>query len=161
MVVSATFENRGDDFLMRPAKDIFLEYLAENGFKVTPQRMAVLEALEQEEGHLTSEELYERIKAQDPSLGQATVYRTMKLLCEAGLARAVNFGDGVTRYEFSHGATHHDHLICERCQRNIEVVDYEIERLQEELARKHGFTLTRHKMYLYGLCPDCQGLEED
>jgi Fur family ferric uptake transcriptional regulator len=84
-------------------------------------------------------------------------------LAEAGLAKAVNFGDGVTRYEFCYGLPHHDHLICERCRRNIEVVDDDIERLQEELAKKHGFTLTRHKMYLYGVCPECRdkGRDED
>ncbi|MDK2955636.1 MAG: Fur family transcriptional regulator, ferric uptake regulator [Desulfovibrionales bacterium] len=148
---------------MKSAKEVFTIYLSRHGLKITPQRMAILDVFEEEDGHLTSEELYERIKRLDPSIGQATVYRTLKLLAEAGLAKAVNFGDGVTRYEFCYGLTHHDHLICERCRRNIEVVDDDIERLQEELAKKHGFTLTRHKMYLYGVCPECRdkGRDED
>ena len=74
---------------------------------------------------------------------------------EAGLAREVRFGDGLARYEHAADA-HHDHLICENCGRNIEVVDSQIEELQDALARKHGFKPTFHRLYLYGICPDCQ-----
>ena len=79
----------------------------------------------------------------------------VKLLCEAELAREVRFGDGIARYEMR-GESHHDHLICERCGQNIEVVDPEIERLQEALARRHGFVPTFHRLYLYGICPACR-----
>ena len=108
----------------------------------------------QEEGHLTIDDLYGRVQRQDPTVGQSTVYRTMKLLCEAGLAKEVSFGGGVVRYEQA-SDWHHDHLICECCGKSIEVVDPKIEALQERLVRQYGFTPTQHRLYLYGVCPDC------
>ena len=120
---------------------IFRSFLKNKGLRNTPQRQQIMEVFFNESGHLTTEEIYDRVRKEDPSLGQATVYRTMKLLCEAGLAREVRFGDGLARYEHAADA-HHDHLICENCGRNIEVVDSQIEELQDALARKHGFKPT-------------------
>ncbi len=135
---------------------ILKNYLAAQNLKLTPQRKLILDMFLQEKGHLTSEELYDKIKKQAPSIGQATVYRTLKLFSEAELAREVHFGDGVTRYEINHSDAHHDHILCDICGKTLEVVDDEIERLQEQLAKAHGFSLTRHKMYLYGICAGCQ-----
>ena len=133
----------------------FERYLKSKGLRNTLQRQHIIDVFLAEAGHLTTEELFERVLKVDPSLGQATMYRTMKLLCEAGLAREVRFDDGVARYEHS-CSEHHDHLICERCGINTEVVDPEIERLQEALARKHGFIPTSHRLYLYGICAACR-----
>ena len=142
--------------LMKDPYAIFAEFIARKKLKMTPQRRQILGVFLSEEGHVTSEELYQQVKQACPSIGQATVYRTLKLLADSGLAKAVEFGDGVVRYEIFYGQSHHDHLICEQCGVNVEVVDPAIERLQEEVARRHGFSLTGHKLYLYGLCPDCQ-----
>ena len=139
-----------------PAHQVFQEYLAKNQLKLTPQRMCILDVFLRYRGHMASEELYEQVKKRDPHIGQATVYRTLKLLSGSGLAKEVHFGDGLTRYENTHGEEHHDHLICERCGKNMEVVDPRIEALQEELAARHGFSLTSHRMYLYGLCAECR-----
>lgn len=135
----------------------FADYAARQRLKMTPQRRHILDVFLKQSGHVTSEELYERVKQAYKTIGQATVYRTLKLLSGAGIAKEVDFGDGVTRYERQHGDDHHDHLICERCGKNVEVLDETIEKLQEEVAARHGFTLTRHKMYLYGVCSDCRG----
>ncbi|NOZ26301.1 MAG: transcriptional repressor [Nitrospirae bacterium] len=137
-------------------KDIFVRFLADRGMRMTNQRGLILDAFLRTEKHLSPEELYGLIRRKDRSIGQATVYRTLKLLSEAGLAREVDFGDGVLRYEHSYGHEHHDHIICERCHRNMEVVDERIEELQERLAKKYGFRLTGHKMYLYGICRECR-----
>ncbi len=134
----------------------FRDFLRRNEYKLTPQRELILDTFLHMEGHPAPEELYDAVKKRDPSVGQATVYRTLKLLSQAGMAKELHFGDGLTRYEHKYGQTHHDHLICERCGTNIEVVDETIERLQEELAAKHGFRLTGHRMYLYGVCKDCR-----
>ncbi|EFL49501.1 ferric uptake regulator, Fur family [Solidesulfovibrio fructosivorans JJ]] len=134
----------------------FAEFIARKKLKMTPQRRRILEVFLSEEGHVTSEELYQKVKREYDGIGQATVYRTLKLLADSGLAKAVEFGDGALRYEILYGQSHHDHLICECCGINVEVVDPSIERLQEEVARRHGFKLTAHKLYLYGICPDCQ-----
>ncbi len=141
-------------------KALFRAHLRSRGLRMTPQREQIMDIFLHEAGHLTTEELYLRIQSLDPSLGQATVYRTVKLLCEAGVAREVRFGDGVARYEKSSEA-HHDHLICERCGKNLEVLDPEIERLQEALARAHGFVPTFHRLYLYGICSECREQPEN
>ncbi len=141
---------------MQDAYTKFADYVATQRLKMTPQRRHILEVFLGQSGHVTSEELYELVKKSYKTIGQATVYRTLKHLSGSGLAKEVDFGDGITRYEL-HGQDHHDHLICERCGRNEEVLNETIEKLQVEVAKRHGFTLTRHKMYLYGLCPDCQG----
>ncbi|MBG0776249.1 MAG: transcriptional repressor [Desulfovibrionaceae bacterium] len=141
---------------MKDPQTIFHEYLVRNKLKMTPQRRLILEVFLASGEHLASEELYRQVRDRDPSIGQATVYRTLKLLHDAGIAGSYHFGDGVVRYEPRYGQQHHDHLICERCGKNIEVVDEKIERLQEELAKRHGFVLTGHRMYLYGLCSECR-----
>lgn len=99
----------------------------------------------------------ERVRQLDPQVSLATVYRTMKLLTEVGLASPHRFGDRITRYEPSeHDHEHHDHLICTACNKIIEFVNEKIEHLQHEVAEANGFLVTHHKMELYGLCAQCQ-----
>lgn len=141
---------------MNDATKAFAEYIAREGLKMTPQRRVILSTFMRIKDHVSAEELYTMVKKEDPAVGQATVYRTVKLLAESGLAETVDFGDGVARYEPHFGQEHHDHLICERCGKNVEILDPNIERLQEEAAKRYGFTLTRHKMYLFGICKDCK-----
>jgi len=137
---------------------VFSDYAEQKRLKMTPQRRLILDVFLRERGHVTSEELYNKVKLANQSVGQATVYRTLKLLSGSGLAKELDFGDGVTRYEQTYGHSHHDHLICERCGKNVEVVDQDIEVIQERVAREHGFSLTGHVMYLYGICADCSRL---
>lgn len=141
---------------MKPPLEVFADYLADANLKMTPQRKLILETILKRNDHVSSEELYARVKKKDSSIGQATVYRTLKLLNEAGIIEPLDFADGVTRYEPSYGKEHHDHLICEKCGKNIEILDETIEKRQENIAKKHGFILCSHKMYLYGLCSDCK-----
>ncbi len=138
---------------------IFEEHIAERGFRMTRQRALILDIFLKKEGHLSPEELYDLVKAKDPTVGRATVYRMLRLMREADLARKVDLGDGLSRYEHKYGHAHHDHLICLRCGKAIEVVDEAIEALQEKLARKHGYKLTAHEMDLFGLCPSCKKKE--
>ncbi len=123
---------------------------------MTSQRRLILDVFLASHGHLSSEDLYAAVAKHDPSVGQATVYRTLKLLAESGLAREVHFGDGVARYEVIYGHEHHDHLVCEQCGKALGVVDERIEELQEQIAQREGWTLTGHRMCLYGICPQCQ-----
>ncbi len=141
---------------MKRALRDFADYIAASGLKNTPQRRLIAEVFLKAGKHVGSEELHAMVRTTDAGVGQATVYRTLKLLCEAGLAKEMYFGDGITRYEPVLDDSHHDHLICTHCGRNIEVVDENIERLQEELAARHGFSLISHRMYLYGECPECR-----
>jgi Fur family ferric uptake transcriptional regulator len=139
----------------------FRDYLSNKGYKVTQQRMGITHAFFDFDGHPTAEELLNAVRKRDPSVSQATVYRTLKLLSEAGLAKEMHFGDGMARFErYRDEKEHHDHLICERCGQTIEFFSAEIERLQEKFAKRHQFTPTRHRLYLYGICPICRKTEE-
>lgn len=133
----------------------FAKYLKEKHLRVTPQREKILEVFLESEGHLSMEELFLLVRQQDRSIGQVTVYRTLKLLCEAGLASALNFEEGMVRYE-PMTMHHHDHLVCEKCGKKVEFMDREIEGRQKALCREFGFRLTTHHMVLYGICSDCQ-----
>src|SRR3990172_12102695 len=109
-------------------------YLEGHNLKHTKQREAILEAFVEAKGHITSEEIYKRVKDKYPHIGYTTVYRTMKLLCDAGLANERHFEDGVTRYEIQH--EHHDHLVCVRCGKIIEFECAMIESAQDQIASR-------------------------
>jgi Fur family ferric uptake transcriptional regulator len=131
-------------------------YLAGQGLKSTRQRNRILEALLASRGHLSAEELYLLVKKADSRIGYATVYRTLKLLTDAGLAHERRFADGVTRFEQTAAEKHHDHLICTRCGKIIEFENQQIEKLQKDVAKMNQFTVQSHKLELYGLCEACQ-----
>ena len=135
---------------------IFKEHLRRQGLKSTAQRDDIAHVFFASRGHISVEELYHEVKQVNSRIGYATVYRTMKLLTECGLAVERHFRDGEARYEGVADGHHHDHLICERCGTIIEFEEARIEALQAEVARGLGFRLTGHKMELYGLCRECQ-----
>ena len=132
------------------------EYMVRHGLRSTEQRRIVTEMFFTSEGHLSIEDLLEQVREAEPKIGYATVYRTLKLLKECGLAWERHFGDGVSRYEVAWEDEHHDHLICLDCEKIVEFEDRKIEALQEKVASRHGFKLVRHKLELYGICDDCQ-----
>jgi Fur family ferric uptake transcriptional regulator len=134
--------------------------LAQRGLKSTRQRSLIVDTFLAVKGHLDVDALLARVRRADPKISAATVYRTMKLLAEIGIAHAQRFGDGHTRYESAVDRHHHDHLICTRCGDIIEFENDRIEALQDSVARRHGFKVTRHKLELYGLCQACQKAAE-
>ena len=142
---------------MSALRDRLAEYMEKKGLRSTSQRRLVTEIFFKADGHLSIEDLWAKVRRRDPKMGYATIYRTLKLLTESGLAYERKFGDGVSRYEVAHEDEHHDHLICTSCNKIVEFEDHQIEELQTGLAKKHGFRLTRHIHELYGLCGDCQG----
>ncbi|MBQ7586246.1 MAG: transcriptional repressor [Desulfovibrionaceae bacterium] len=136
--------------------DNFISFMKRKGMNITNQRKTIAEKFFSLEGHHSLEEIYHIIAQEDPSIGQTTVYRTLKLLCEAGLATEIHFTDDLTRYEVAGHSTHHDHLICVECGTIIEIYDPSIEVWQKEIAASHGFVLSGHIHNLYGLCSDCR-----
>ena len=132
------------------------DYISTKNLKHSKQRQEILDIFLSLDRHLTAEELYRLARKRYPSIGFATIYRTLKLLCEAGLCRELKFDDGTTRYEHLYEHRHHDHLICTKCGRFVEVVDTGIEDLQERLFKRHGFYPQRHRMELYGVCKKCK-----
>ena len=137
-------------------KEIFLEHIQKAGLRRTGQRDLILEIFLRTEEHLTSEDLYFLVHREDPSVGHTTVYRTLKLLTEAGLAREVRFGDNKTYYEHHYNHAHHDHMICTECGKVIEFFSQDIENLQDQMADKFGFRPTHHSLRLWGICSECQ-----
>jgi Fur family ferric uptake transcriptional regulator len=137
-------------------KEIFLEHIQKAGLRRTGQRDLILEIFLRTEEHLTSEDLYFLVHREDPSVGHTTVYRTLKLLTEAGLAREVRFGDNKTYYEHHYNHAHHDHMICTECGRVLEFFSQDIENLQDQMADKFGFRPTHHSLRMWGVCSDCQ-----
>ncbi len=133
-----------------------MEYLAGQGLRSTSQRDTILGVFVDAGRHVSAEELYALVKKSHQGIGYATVYRTLKLLADAGLAEERRFEDGFTRYEYRATDGHHDHLICTRCGRIIEFENERIEQLQQDVARKNRFLVQSHKLELYGLCAACQ-----
>ena len=146
----ATLVSMGHEF----ERETLNRYLGEHNLKHTRQREIILETFLESKGHVSSEDLYQKIRPANPRIGYTTVYRTMKLLVEAGLAEERNFDDGVTRYEIEHD--HHDHLVCTLCGKIVEFESDLIEKTQSDIAEKNGFLILRHRHELYGLCPDCR-----
>jgi Fur family ferric uptake transcriptional regulator len=134
----------------------FKQALKERNLKSTSQRDDIARVFFATSGHVSVEELYNEVRKVSPRVGYATVYRTVKLLRECGLAAERHFYDGEARFENAEQEHHHDHLICERCGRIVEFTNDRIEELQETVAAKLGFVISRHKMELYGLCAACR-----
>jgi Fur family ferric uptake transcriptional regulator len=133
----------------------FREFLRRKGLKSTRQRDLIVSEFAQIRGHVSVEELMQRVRKIDAGVGTPTVYRTLKLLVDAGLAGARNFGEGFARYE-PLGEDHHDHLICESCGRIVEFHDERIEQRQEEVAARLGYRVTHHRHELFGICQSCR-----
>lgn len=131
-------------------------YLTKNRLKSTKQRDMIVDAFYGMNGkHVTIEELLEASRKKNSNIGYATVYRTLMLLVDAGIATQRHFHEGQSLFELVTDE-HHDHLICTNCNKIIEFENEEIEKLQEKVAKKFNFKLTGHRMELYGLCPKCQ-----
>ncbi len=134
---------------------VFREHLHRLGLKWTAQRDDIAQVFFASKRHISVEELYHAVKRVNPRIGYATVYRTMKLLTECGLAIESHFLNGEARYESTEGH-HHDHLICTECGTIVEFEEERIEALQREVAKRAGFLFTGHRMELYGVCAACQ-----
>lgn len=135
---------------------LFRQWIKEQGLKATAQRDDIAQVFFATNRHVSVEELYSAVRKVNPRVGYATVYRTLKLLKECGLAAERHFADGQARFENTEEERHHDHLICERCGRIIEFVHPQIEQLQEQVAQRLGFVATNHKMEIYGICKECR-----
>lgn len=138
-------------------KKVFQEYLTQKGLKSTRQREIILDEFLRSPSHLSAEELYLRLRKKHPNIGYATVYRTLKLFAECGIAQEQHFGDKQTRYEAAFEEEHHHHLVCTQCGAIIEFEDPRLDPTYEEIARKHGFFISDHRVDIRGLCSKCQG----
>lgn len=134
-------------------------YMAKKGLRSTVQRRVIVDAFFAGPPHRTIEDLLAEVRTTDRHIGYATVYRTLKLLAEAGVASERRFTDGLSRYELADDdEEHHDHIICEDCGRIVEFEEPRIEELQEGVAKRLGFRIAAHKLELYAHCTktDCE-----
>ena len=106
--------------------------------------------------HFSAEELVQDVRAIDPSVSRMTVFRTLSLLQQAGLAEKHDFRCGPPYYEVTYGKAHHDHLMCIRCGEIIEFQEPRWERLQEAVVKRYGYELLSHTHKLYGVCQGCR-----
>ncbi len=136
--------------------EVLEKYIARHNLKITNQRRVVLDSFLKSENHVSAEDLYKMVSEQDPKIGLATVYRTLALFTQSGLATELDFGDGQKRYEHKYMHSHHDHMICTECGKIVEFNHPMIEKLQKEIAAKHGFKMTSHKLDLFGICGQCK-----
>jgi len=135
------------------------QQLQSQGYKLTPQREATLRVLlENEEDHLSAEDVFMLVKDRSPEIGLATVYRTLELLSELHVVEKMNFGDGVARYDLRNDSSnhHHHHLICVQCGAVDEILEDWLGPLEQRLEREYGFTVMDHRLDFHGICHRCQ-----
>ena len=144
---------------MKNVMDELKDKLKETGFKITPQRRAIIEILlKHESEHLSSEEIYDLVRVDCPEIGLATVYRTMQLLDEIGAISKLNLDDGCIRYELNlneEDAHHHHHLICKSCGKIIEVKEDLLDTIEDEIQNLYKFNILNHDVKFYGTCENC------
>lgn len=135
------------------------EKLKDKGYKLTPQRRAVLDTIAENQGkHLNTKEIYNFVKEKCPEIGLATVYRTLQLLDDMSMISRLNLDDGCIRYELNTDKDDHKHhhLICEICNDIIEVELDLLEFLEEEIEKKYNFIIRDHEVKFFGICSKCQ-----
>ncbi|MGO9711164.1 MAG: Fur family transcriptional regulator [Polyangiaceae bacterium] len=149
-------DHRHDSPNLEHFRSLLQAHMAKKGLRSTDQRRLIVETFFRSPNHVSIEELLAQVRGLDKRIGYATVYRTLKLLAECGVANERRFTDGLTRYELADDASHHDHLICLDCGDIVEFEEPRIEALQEDVAERYGFLLRSHKHEMYGVCPKCQ-----
>jgi Fur family ferric uptake transcriptional regulator len=142
--------------MVREAQQILHQHLKRVGLKHTAQRDTILQTFLETRDHLSTNELHRLVQQKDARIGFTTVYRTLKLLAECGLASEVAFHDGIARFEHQYNRRSHHHMVCTECGGSVEFFSPEVDRLEQEIGRKHHYATTRHTFQIYGVCEDCR-----
>jgi Fur family ferric uptake transcriptional regulator len=142
--------------MVREAQDILHRHLKRVGLKQTAQRDTILCTFLETRDHLSTDELHRLVQKKDVRIGYTTVYRTLKLLAECGLASEVSFHDGIARYEHQYNRRSHHHMVCTRCGSSVEFFSRDVGQLEQEIGRKYRYLATRHTFQIYGICEDCR-----
>jgi len=129
----------------------------DNNYKLTAQRRDILDVLIDNSGkHYSAEELYAEVKKINPDIGLATVYRTLELMCQLGIAHQLDFDSNYKRYELSLEGEHHHHLICVECGKIVEFTDEDMEDFEKRLEKDYDFRIIDHNIKVFGYCKECQ-----
>ena len=131
------------------------ETLSEMGYRLTPQRLMIVDAVEGADSHISAEEIFTQVRAHYPHMNISTIYRTLELLKKLGLATETDLGDGRVRYH-SIKKGHHHHLVCQRCGEVLDIEEKDLSPLWSEIAQKYGFTVNMKHLAFFGLCDKCR-----
>jgi len=140
---------------------VFRASLQELQLPVTQQREAIAGVLFESTGHLSADDIAARLEERGEHVGKATVYRTLNLLVDVGLATEHDFDEGFKRYEARIGASQHDHLICTSCGKVTEFHRDALDELQRDVAEEWGFQPLTRQVKIYGLCAECAAATDE
>ncbi len=141
------------------AKEKFLNFLAQKGLRITAPRQAIIDTVFSTDKHFTADQLLEWSRARDRSISRATIYRTLPLLTESGLVREMDFGKDYKFYDPNY-ADHpnHSHIICQDCEKIVEFESEKIEKLEDEISQKLGFSVATQRLQITGTCEELKKL---
>ena len=139
---------------MDESREHFKVYCSAKGLKNSKQRDKVADVFLKTEEHISALDLYDLMRKDNIGIGYSTVYRTLNLLVDAGLAREIDIGDEL-HFEHKLGHKHHDHFLCVKCGKAIEFSSPKIEKIQNRFAAKYNFSPQKHSLIIYGLCKEC------
>jgi len=133
--------------------------LRHRGYRLTPQRRAVLEVIAGTDEHLTPADIYHRVRGRHRSIGLVTVYRTLDVLSELGLICELRTEDGGRSYLLTRPSEHHHHLVCSNCGKVVNFTGCQLGELERRLSHETGFQIDHHLLEFTGCCPDCQQVD--
>src|SRR5438045_3644691 len=143
------------DAVHKCAKQRFMDFLGEKNLRVTAQRQAIIETAFSTRQHFTAEQLLAWSRRKDKSVSRATVYRTLPLLTESGLVREMDFGKDFKFYDPNYAEhPHHNHIICQDCDRIVEFDSVRIARLENQISRRLGFSVKSHRLQITAACEE-------
>jgi Fur family ferric uptake transcriptional regulator len=134
--------------------------MRQRGYKLTPQRRAVLKIIIESRNHLTPEAIYKRVKEEYPGIGLTTIYRTLNILSDLGLICEVYTAGSCRSYLVRRPLEHHHHLVCSGCSRVVDFTDCDLADTERTLSEGTGFKIEEHLLEFVGICPDCQQIAE-
>lgn len=129
--------------------------------RLTDARRAVAEAVAEQEGHFTAEDVLDAAQRRRRGVGRATVFRSLELLTGLGLVERVDLPSGAHAYVACQPAVHHHHVLCSRCGRSVDVADIGLSPLIRRLESETGFQIDTHRLELFGLCPECRAQTDE
>jgi Fur family ferric uptake transcriptional regulator len=131
------------------------DHLREKGYRLTPQRLMILEAIEDSDEHISAEEIYARVSARYPHVNISTVYRTLELLKKLGMVYEINLGEGRIRYHAEESG-HHHHLVCQQCGSVIDIDEAVFAPLSDALLHDYDFQAELRHVGIFGVCGECR-----